>query len=67
MSINRFMRESYAQRRYRSLTGWEYPLNGGKNWKSMTNAERKIDREARDIVAYELGLLHRKSTKSYLG
>ncbi|MCP3679212.1 MAG: hypothetical protein GY782_02675 [Gammaproteobacteria bacterium] len=43
-TFNHILRQNFAQRRYRSLTGWECPLNGGKTWKSMTKAERGIDR-----------------------
>ncbi len=64
MSINRFMRQSYAQRVYRELTGWECPLNGGKTWQYMTKAERKIDREARDQVTLQLGLSQRNALKN---
>lgn len=61
------LRHAYAQRRYKEITGWRSPINGGKSRKSLTMKERKIDRAARYIIANELGHSRISITKVYLG
>ena len=35
------LRHAYAQTRYRELTGWESPINGGKKRAWMSEREKK--------------------------
>ncbi len=37
------LRHAYAQRRYKELTEWEAPINGGPNSRQLTS-ERKRNR-----------------------
>ena len=61
------LRHAYAQRRYRELTGWDAPINGGKLKKSMTEEEKHVDQQARFIVSHELGHSRLAITRTYLG
>ena len=49
------LRHTYAQRRYRELTGWEAPINAGKLRREMTEVEKQKNIEARRIISSELG------------
>jgi hypothetical protein len=60
------LRHAYAQARYRELTGWEAPINGGPSSKELTPEQKKIDREARIIIAEELGHSREQITVNYL-
>ena len=60
-------RHAYAQRRYRTLTGWACPLAGGKRRHQMTDDENRIDREARLKISGELGHSRLSITNTYLG
>lgn len=61
------LRHAYAQRRYRTLTGWDAPLAGGplRSDLSVTAIER--DRLARHIISRELGHTRERITQIYLG
>jgi hypothetical protein len=48
-------RHQYAQVRYRELTGWAAPADGGPRSKDMTPEQRELDREARLTISAELG------------
>jgi site-specific recombinase XerC len=61
------LRHAYAQQRYQILTGWAAPKNGGKPSKALTEAEKRIDREARLIISRELGHARLEITKTYIG
>ena len=61
------LRHHYAQERYRELTGWECPANGGPKSKELTPAQKKIDREARLTISSELGHAREQVTAVYLG
>ena len=52
---NHGLRHSYAQTRYRELTGWACPASGGPSRQSLSLQQRDIDREARQQVSRELG------------
>lgn len=64
---NHGLRHYYAQDRYKELTGWECPKNGGKVAKNMTAEERAIDKQARLQISSELGHNREGVTNSYLG
>jgi hypothetical protein len=61
------LRHDYAQARYESLTGWKAPAAGGPAAKSLTEAERAIDRAARLTISRELGHEREQITSVYLG
>ena len=61
------LRHGYAQRRYRTLTGWPSPFENGPKHKDMTLAERKIDAQTRLQVSRELGHNRIEITDVYLG
>ena len=61
------LRHAYAQKRYKELTGWEAPLNGGPTSKMLSTDERKRDYAARIILTEELGHSREQITVSYLG
>ena len=60
------LRHAYAQLRYKELTGWEAPINGGPSLKQLTKAQRAIDKQARLIITEELGHSREQITVSYL-
>lgn len=49
------LRHAYAQRRYKELTGWEAPINGGPSSKELTHAQKIVDRQVRILISEELG------------
>jgi site-specific recombinase XerD len=55
------LRAAYACERYQDLTGWAAPVAGGEI------ADRDIDREAREVIAGELGHGRIDVTSEYLG
>lgn len=59
------LRHAYAQRRYRELTGWPSPKEGGLG--TFTADERLTDREARAVISAELGHARVSITVVYLG
>lgn len=61
------LRHAYAQRRFKELTGWEAPINGGPNLKQLTAEQKKIDHRARIILTSELGHGRISIVKNYLG
>jgi hypothetical protein len=61
------LRHAYAQQRYKELTGWNAPINGGlKAWR-YTREEKLIDYRARMILSEELGHSREQITVAYLG
>ncbi|QQM32359.1 integrase domain-containing protein [Martelella lutilitoris] len=60
-------RHTYAQQRYKVLTGQPCPINGGKLWQDMTPEEKTADRTARQTIALELGHGRISITDTYLG
>jgi hypothetical protein len=61
------LRHNYAQERYKSLSGNEPPIRGGKHQKDMNDKERAKDREIRLIISEELGHSREQITSIYLG
>jgi hypothetical protein len=61
------LRYSYAQTRYKALTGWEAPINGGLTSKQLTPEQRKIDQEVRVQLASEMGVSREQNVAIYLG
>ena len=49
------LRHHYALTRYVEITGWKSPAAGGPRQRALTGARRRIDTEARRIIARELG------------
>lgn len=61
------LRHAYAQRRYKELTGWEAPINGGPNSKQLTTEQKVIDHQARVILSGNLGHERISIVKNYCG
>jgi hypothetical protein len=61
------LRHRYAQVRYRELTGWECPANGGPRSKQLTPEQKEIDRAARMTITEELGHGREQVTAQYIG
>jgi hypothetical protein len=61
------LRHRYAQMRYETLTGWRPPLAGGPSRALLTQAQRLIDAEARQIISQELGHERIEITAVYCG
>jgi hypothetical protein len=60
-------RHFYAQTRYKELTGWECPARGGPTSKQLTTEQKKIDREAREIISREMGHNREQIVAVYVG
>ena len=60
-------RHLYAQERYKELTGWACPAQGGPKSKELTKQQKKIDREARATISREMGHGRGQVTSVYLG
>lgn len=61
------LRHHYAQTRYRELTGWDCPHQGGPKRTELNNAEREVDLRAREILTRELGHNRIAVLVNYLG
>ncbi len=61
------LRHAYAQQRYKELTGWECPINGGPKSKELTPDQKQIDKQARLILSEELGHSRIQITVNYIG
>ena len=61
------LRHAYAQHRYEELTGWKSPAAGGPAARSLSTAERAIDRQARLTISQELGHERESITRIYCG
>lgn len=61
------LRHAYAQRRYKELTGWDAPKNGGPTLKNLTREQRQIDHQARMILTEELGHGRKQIVANYCG
>src|SRR5262245_27144386 len=61
------LRYAYAQNRYKALTGWEAPINGGPTAKQLTPEQKKIDHEARMQLVTEMGVTRKQNITTYLG
>ncbi|MGH1484715.1 MAG: phage integrase N-terminal domain-containing protein [Cellvibrionaceae bacterium] len=61
------LRHQYAQNRYFQLTGWECSHRGGPMFKQLGHQQKQIDREARLILARELGHERLEVVAIYIG
>lgn len=60
-------RHQYAQERYRELTSWACPAQGGPISRQLTPEQKAVDREARLRISAELGHSREQITAIYLG
>ena len=60
-------RHHYAQERYRELTGWACPAQGGPTSRQLTAEQKAVDRESRLRISAELGHSREQITAIYLG
>lgn len=61
------LRHSYAQRRYRELTGRACPSAGGLRSTQLDKEQKHTDRQARIIISAEMGHGREQITAQYLG
>ena len=61
------LRHAYAQRRYKELTGWEAPLNGGPKRSELNKQQKEVDTQARFIISEVLGHSRQWISKVYIG
>ena len=61
------LRHQYGICRYEELTGWKAPAAGGPTQRSLTGARRRIDTEARRVIAHELGHGRSHISSIYIG
>lgn len=61
------LRHAYVQERYRELTGWKSPHEGGPKSKELTPDQKARDREVRLIISKEVGHEREQITATYLG
>jgi site-specific recombinase XerC len=61
------LRHAYAQARYKELTSWDAPLNGGPISRALTDEQKNIDHQARMVLTEELGHSREQITVNYLG
>jgi hypothetical protein len=61
------LRHAYAQKRYKELTGWEVPINGGPASKELTPEQKAKDYQARIIISETLGHSREAIVKNYCG
>lgn len=59
--------KSYAQERYRELTGWLCPAQGGPKSKELTLEQKGLDHKARLIIRQKLGHGRRNIVSVYCG
>ncbi len=60
-------RHHYAQERYRELTGWLCPAQGGPKSKELTLDQKGLDHKARLTISNELGHGRRNIVSVYCG
>ena len=61
------LRNAYSISRYEEMTGWKAPAAGGPPQRSLTGARRRIDTEARRVIAHELGHGRSHISSIYIG
>jgi len=61
------LRHAYAQQRYKELTGWDAPINGGLKSHELSPEQKKVDYRARMILTEELGHSREQITVNYCG
>ena len=60
------LRHAYAQNRYEEMTGWKSPAAGGPSVKTLTEEQKQIDHQARQMISLELGHIREQITVIYL-
>lgn len=60
-------RHQYAQDRYRELTGWNCPAQGGPTSRQLSLEQKCLDHKARLTISAELGHGRERITAVYLG
>jgi site-specific recombinase XerC len=60
------LRHAYAQQRYKEMTGFESPINGGPKYADLTLEQKEINHRARMILTEELGHSRESVTNNYL-
>jgi len=60
-------RHKYAQDRYRELTGWLCPAQGGPKSKQLSLEQKCLDRQARLVISEELGHGREGILTTYIG
>lgn len=61
------LRHAYAQQRYKEMTGFESPINGGPKYTELTIEQKESTHCARMILTEELGHSRESVTNNYLG
>lgn len=61
------LRHGYAQRRYRTLTGWDSPFAGGPQFAKLSEDQQQLDQTIRLKISRELGHNRVEITRVYLG
>lgn len=61
------LRHGYAQRRYKALTGWPPPFEGGPTPQELSKDQKSLDTSVRLRVSQELGHNRVEITNVYLG
>lgn len=64
---NHGLRHAYAQERFKEITGFECPKNGGKTWRELDAKEKQLDEQARQIITKELGHNRIDVVANYIG
>lgn len=59
------LRHAYAQQRYKELTGWDAPINGGPKSSELTPQQKEIDHRAKMILTEELGHSRKQIISNY--
>jgi site-specific recombinase XerC len=60
------LRHAYAQQRFKEMTGFEAPINGGPKYAELTIEQKEINHRARMILTEELGHSRKSVTNNYL-
>jgi hypothetical protein len=60
------LRHAYAQERYKTLTGWDCPKQGGATSRQLTDEQKAIDLRARLFISEELGHSHASILAIYI-
>jgi hypothetical protein len=61
------LRHAYAQKRYKELTGWDAPINGGPKSRELTKYQKVIDYQARLMLSAILGHNRISIVSNYCG
>ncbi len=61
------LRHAYAQQRYKELTGWDAPINGGQASSQLALEQKETDYKARLIISEEMGHSRPEIVTNYCG